>query len=189
MQFGPHPINLTYAVNPDGTCTARHRQRRAVGRRRRGRRPLRVPDGRIRGGLEPPLHGPAPLRALGRAVYQFSASRQKWACGWAQAGHTFGRLAALVDVPAVQAVPDLLELSTEDEAGFDVAGQGEVALLVVLLGHADGIPDLGDVLEALLASHLGEAGVELGPLVVLAGRGRDQVLLRGLGSARRKRRL
>ena len=20
MQFGPHPINLTYAVNPDGTC-------------------------------------------------------------------------------------------------------------------------------------------------------------------------
>src|SRR5205823_4457222 len=46
-----------------------------------------------------------------------------------------------------------------------------------LLGARQGLEPLGDLLEALGAGRLGEAGVHLGVLVGFAGHGRGQVLV------------
>ena len=90
-----------------------------------------------------------------------------------------------VDVAAVAADPDLLAHAGEHLGVLDVLEQGAIALLVLLLDGGDALHLLGDGLKALLVRGLGELGVHLGPLVVLAGGGELQVLGGGADLAAR----
>src|SRR5699024_6734889 len=78
------------------------------------------------------------------------------------------RRLADIGVAAVGALPDLLLLAGKDLAVGQVLGQGEVALLVLLLDAGHHGEQGGDLVEALLLGLLGHAGVHLGPLLVLA---------------------
>ena len=84
-----------------------------------------------------------------------------------------------MDVAAVAALPHAHVVALEHLAGLDAGHQLAVALLVLLLDARHAVEQLGDVGEALLARHLGELGVHLGPLLVLAGSGVGEVLHRG----------
>ena len=80
------------------------------------------------------------------------------------------------DVTAVAALPDLDLGLLEDLGSLDILQQGTVALLVVLLDGGDQTELACQLIEALLFGGLGEAGIHVGPLVVLALGGGEQVL-------------
>ena len=90
-----------------------------------------------------------------------------------------GRVGADVDVAAVAADPDLVANAGEDLGLLNILQEGEIALLMQLLDGGDALELLGQGLEALLARGLGEAGVHVGPLVVLTLGGELEVLGRG----------
>src|SRR5699024_9324810 len=92
---------------------------------------------------------------------------------------------ANVDVAAVAAYPDLLAHAAEDLGLLDILEQGAVTLLVLLLDGGDALHLHGDGHKALLAGDLGELGVHLGPLVILAGGGQLQILGGGADFAAR----
>ena len=60
----------------------------------------------------------------------------------------FGWLGAFLQIATVAAAPGDTLIPLEDPSGFDVGFQIHVAFLVLLFGHADGIPDFGNVIEA-----------------------------------------
>ena len=82
---------------------------------------------------------------------------------------------AFVDVAAVEAAPDDHAVALEDFAGFEVLPEVVVALLVLLLGDGDALPEDRDLGEAFFAGDAGELGVGLGPFFVFAGGGRLEV--------------
>ena len=77
---------------------------------------------------------------------------------------------------AVAALPDLDLALLEDLLCLDVGEQLAVALLVGLLDCSYAAELLGEDVEALCVSGLGEAVIHVGPLVVLALSGSLQVL-------------
>jgi len=84
-----------------------------------------------------------------------------------------------VDVAALAAHPLHLVGLLEDLVVLDVGEKLAVARLVHRLGLCDHAEGRRDVLEAFLLGDVGERRVKLGPLLLLAGRGRGQVLRRG----------
>ena len=80
------------------------------------------------------------------------------------------------DVTAVAALPNLDLALGEDLGHLHVLQQGAIALLMVLLHSGDETETGGQLMEALLLGGLGEAVIHIGPLVVLALGGGQQVL-------------
>ena len=80
------------------------------------------------------------------------------------------------EVTAVAALPHGHLALLEDLLHFHVAQQGAIALLVGLFDLGDQTELRSQLLEALFLSFLGHAVVHIGPLVVLAVGGRQQVL-------------
>ena len=77
---------------------------------------------------------------------------------------------------AVTALPNLDLALLEDSGGLHVVQQSAVSLLVRLLDGGNQTELGGQSVEALLVSGLGKALVHIGPLVVLALGGVEQVL-------------
>ena len=91
-------------------------------------------------------------------------------------GTYVGGLVAILQVPAVAAVPDLDGGLLEDLVVLQVLQQLQVALVVRLLDLTHGGEEVSDAVEALLAGLFCHALVHAGPLVVLAFGGGHQVL-------------
>ena len=105
-------------------------------------------------------------------------------CLWMEAdGTDVGGFGADDDVAAVAALPDADTSLAEHLGGLDVAQQGTVALLVVLLDGRYATELLGQFMEALLVGLTGKAVVHVSPLVILALGSVQQVLGDGAQSA------
>ena len=95
--------------------------------------------------------------------------------GMIAGGAYIGSLSTDHDMTAVAAFPNLDLALGKDLSGFNVLKQSAVTLLVVLLDGGDKT-ELGSQLgEAFLLGGLSEAGVHVGPLVVFAFSGVQQV--------------
>ena len=91
-------------------------------------------------------------------------------------GADFGSLGAHYQVAAVAAFPQGDTGLLKDGLGLDVVQQGAVALLVGLLDGGNTAELLGQSMEALFFGVLSHAVIHIGPLVVLALSGVQQVL-------------
>ncbi len=91
-------------------------------------------------------------------------------------GTDVGGFSADDDVAAVAALPDANACLAEHLGCLDVAQQGTVALLVVLLDGCHATELFSQLVEAFLVGFAGKAVVHVGPLVVLALGSVQQVL-------------
>ena len=83
-------------------------------------------------------------------------------------GAYIGRILANVDMPAVVALPRIEAIAFEDLARIDALDELAIALFMLLFNGAHAVEKLGQGIEALGSGRLGEFGVHVGPLVVLA---------------------
>ena len=79
-----------------------------------------------------------------------------------------GGIGANDDMAAVAALPDADATLVEDLGCLDVAQQGTISLLMMLLDGCHAPELLGQLMETLLVSLAGKGGVHAGPLIVLA---------------------
>jgi len=73
------------------------------------------------------------------------------------------------DMPAVGSLPNLVALSAEYQATFNILQEVKIALLMVLLNGSNHFKEGGNLVETFLTGFFGETNIHLGPLVMLAG--------------------
>jgi hypothetical protein len=83
-------------------------------------------------------------------------------------GALLGGVLANYDITALQALPDSITIAREDQTTLDVGQQLTIALLVLFLDLANSSKEASQLGESLLFGSLGELGVHVSPLEILA---------------------